>query len=378
MASFCLAAMLHAPAALAASAFDRLYPASGDAIELAYPFGELLADLSHKSGAAEIQTGFVPLGRSLHRYAADPGYFSSPRLIAGVTGEGSSGIALKDRFYLGYQPASGAIEIISYDEALGRFVFEEVADYGPGKPGRLRQVEDAECAGCHQAKGPIFAAAPWSESNANPAVVAKLGKSYQGVSVKRDFDGIDLFDRSTRRANRLTAAAMLWQEGCASRPCRAALLGEALRFKLAPQGYGVENTSFLPDLAARWPQGLALANSKIPDRDPVAMLAGAAEPSNVIEAAGVFNPETPRAPLVLWTPGQDSAAGAVRLMAELLPPMELRPLDRTLHGANWLAARLREIAATDFASPVLDGAPPSAEALALLTAYALPAQGASP
>jgi len=299
---------------LAASAFDRLYPASGNEIRLPHPFGDLLADLSRKSGAAEIQTGFVPLGRSLHRYAADPDYFASPRIIAGVTGEGTSGIALKDRLYLGYQPASEAIEIISYDEALGRFVFQEVIDYGPNKPGRLRQVEDAECGSCHQAKGPIFAAAPWSESNANPAVIARLGKSYHGLPVKQDFVGLDLFDRSTQRANRLTAAAMLWRDGCSSRTCRAALLGEVLRFKLEPKGYEVKNTSFVADLAAKWPKGLALANSKIPDRDPVALLANATSPSDVIETTGVFNPETPRAPLIIWQPGQDSAAQAVRLV----------------------------------------------------------------
>jgi hypothetical protein len=363
---------------MAASAFDRLYPASGTDIRLPYPFGELLADLERKSGAAEIQTGFVPLGRSLHRYAADPGYFASPRIIAGVTGEGTSGIALKDRLYLGHQPASEAIEIISYDDALGRFIFEEVSDYGPGKPGRLRQVEDAECAGCHQAKGPIFAAAPWSESNANPAVVARLGKSYHGVPVKQDFDGLDLFDRSTQRANRLTAAAKLWREGCNSRSCRAALLGEVLRFRLEPQDYEAKNTSFLADLTAKWPKGLALANAKIPDRDPVALLADAASPSDVIDTTGVFNPETPRAPLVIWQPGRDGATQAVRLVAELLPPKQLQGFGRSINDGGWLAARLGEIAASGFVSPVLDGAPLSAEALAPVIAQALSAKGASP
>jgi hypothetical protein len=368
----CLALTSLAAAApvAAESVFEKLYPAKGDAIELPYPFAELLADLARKVGGAEIRTAFIPLGRSLQRYAADPDFFKHPRILAGVTGAGPG--ALKDRLYFGYQPVSKTIEIIAFDETGGRFVFHQVTDYGDGKAAQFSRLDDAVCAGCHQAKGPIFAAAPWSESNANPAVVARLPKSIEGLEVKQDFDGVDFLDRSTRRANRLTAAAMLWREGCATRTCRAALLGAALRLRL---GEHEEAAGYFESLATRWPQGLALPGSKIADRDPVAMLAEGKAPADVIEALGAFDPEQPRAPQVHWSPREDGAAGAARLLGELIDQGQVKALKEELgrrgHNGAWLAGRLDGIAAGAFVSAALDGTPPSAATLAPLLAHAL-------
>jgi hypothetical protein len=365
--------------AAAESVFEKLYPPAGDSIALPYPFGDLLADLKRKSGGAEIRSAFIPLGRSLQRYAADPDFFGSPRIVSGVTGHGTGEIAVKDRLYFGYQPASEAIEIIAFDEEKGRFVFQEVTGYGAGKAARLAQIDDAVCAGCHQSNGPIFAAAPWSESNANPAVVEKLAKSFHGVEVKQDFDGVDFLDRSTRRANRLTAAAMIWREGCSTRACRAALLGEAVRFKL---GAAPSETSFLESLAARWPDGLKLAPSKVPDRDPVTMLAEGKAPSEAIEALGVFDPETRRQPAAIWTAREDGAAGAARLVSELLPMSNRFVVHAESSARERVAAdfvkKLDEIVASDFKSAVLEGAMPTTRNLTPLLDLAFGNQGGSP
>ena len=213
----------------AASAFELLYPATNGVLPLPTPFGRLLDDLRQRSGGAEVQVAFVPLGRSLQRMAADPEFFNSPRIIAAVTRDGSTGPMLRNRLFIGYQPASGAIEIIAFDASKGRFVFQEVTQYEAGSVGAFTTHDEQGCIACHQAASPIFSASPWQETNANPAVVSALLPMYEGVNVTVDFDGLDRFDRAVRAAARLQAAAQLWRQGCKTRVCRAALIGEALR-----------------------------------------------------------------------------------------------------------------------------------------------------
>src|SRR4051812_44228765 len=94
LASLTLA--LAANTAAAATVFDQLYPAKDGELSLPYPFSALVDDLRARTGA-EIQVGFIPAGRSLQRFAADPDYFSSPRIILAVPGNGTSAIPLRDR-----------------------------------------------------------------------------------------------------------------------------------------------------------------------------------------------------------------------------------------------------------------------------------------
>src|SRR5690606_22316779 len=158
-----------------------------------------------------------PLGRSLQRYAADPDYFDSPRLVVAVDADPVDirldAPRLKDRLFLGYQPASEAIEVISYNEAAGRFEFQEITDYSVGQNPRVEYAVRGICVTCHQSHAPIFSRPLWSESNGNPEIAARLaglGEQYHGAPVRQGVDSLDDIDQSTDRANRLSTIALLW------------------------------------------------------------------------------------------------------------------------------------------------------------------------
>jgi hypothetical protein len=248
-----------AQAAMAGSAFDKLYPT----LELPHPFAALVQDIRKRGG--ETQVGFVPLGRSLQRYAADPDYFKSPRIIVAVTAG-----PLRDRLFIGYQPKARALEVISFDEAEGAFKFQEVKEYGERRRAALAPLAAETCAVCHQSAGPIFAAAPWAETNANPKVVAALPAVVEGLAVGQDFDGIDQFARSVERANRLAAAVKLWRAG--------------------------------DGMANRFPKGISIADPKLPDRDPMALVEVGMPPAKVLEPEGAWSAEAPRGHVEVWSP----------------------------------------------------------------------------
>lgn len=277
-----------ASTAIAETAFDRLYPTDQGALSLPYPFSRLVEDLKARTGA-EIQLGFVPLGRSLQRYAADPHYFASPRIILAVIGGGTAGQGLRDRLFMGYQPAARAIEIISFDEAEGRFDFAQIDDYGPqGRPVQGEVNEDL-CATCHQSRAPIFSAPPWDETNANPRVVAALPAMVEGLAVHQDFDGLDQFARSVQRANRLLVATQL---------------------KRILAGADADS------LAKAFPRGLSVIEPKIPNHDPLALIASGTPADKTLETHGVFAPETPRQPALVWKPGLTGLEDAASLIEE--------------------------------------------------------------
>ena len=147
-----------------------------------------------------------------------------PRLIEGAVVEAAPLdppdrplMLLKDRLYLGYQPVTDSIEVISYNEAAGRFEFQVVADYRAGGAPTVYYTERAVCIGCHQNHAPIFAGEPWEASNSNPKIGALLEleqPSFYGIS---SFVGIDipgLIGNAIDRATMFAAYQFLWREGC--------------------------------------------------------------------------------------------------------------------------------------------------------------------
>ncbi len=288
-----LTVALAANAAVAATVFDQLYPAKGGVPSLPYPFSALVDDLRARTGA-EIQLGFIPLGRSLQRYGANPDYFTSPRIVLAVTANGKSGAPLRDRLFMGYQPAVGAVEIIAFDDATGHFRFRQVEDYRAEGRQTFTEIDEEACVSCHQSRAPIFAAPPWDETNANPRVMAMLPNAVQGLAIRQDFDGIDQFARSVQRANRLPAAVQL----------KHALVGKD------------PSESMADALAKAFPSGISISDPKIPNRDPIALVDEGLPPLQVLETEGVFNPETPRKLAPLWMPGMTAAEDALRLIEE--------------------------------------------------------------
>ena len=60
--------------------------------------------------------------------AAAPDFFAHPRVVTAAVADGD-GELLRDRLYLGFQRQAGVIEVISYNETLGRFEFQIVRNY---------------------------------------------------------------------------------------------------------------------------------------------------------------------------------------------------------------------------------------------------------
>jgi hypothetical protein len=331
------------------SLFDELF-ATGAGYDVPYPFERLLDALNARVAPARAHTALIPLGRSLQRYAADPDYFGSPRLVVAIDADGVTAIdapLMRDRLFLGYQPAAEAIEVISYNETAGRFEFQEITDYGAGLVPRIGYAARDICVPCHQGHGPIFSRPLWSETNANPAVVEKLaalGASYHGAPVREGVDALDDLDLSTDRANRVAVVNRLWSEGCgedaAGAACRAALLKAALVYRLTgartewrPAGMEQE-AALLQDRVIRlWPGGLAIPSPDLPNRDPLAGIAAAQGVDQILEPQGPVDPRSLRVAVLQWRPAADPAttfAAAARDVAGMFATADIVWLDRRL------------------------------------------------
>src|SRR3546814_17604488 len=96
-------------------------------------------------------------------------------MVAAVNGEGDDAAALlKDRLYIGYQERSALLEVISYNEAAGRFEFQLVHDYRAGATPRVSYARRELCAACHQKLAPVFTRPLWAGPKANPSIAARL------------------------------------------------------------------------------------------------------------------------------------------------------------------------------------------------------------
>ena len=263
------------------SRFDQLIGSQ----PVPFPFSRLVDAINRRmqtgsGGLPPLKITLIPLGRSLQRDAGAPDFFRYPRVVAAADGAGKPGIPpLKDRLFLGYHEKGTVIEVISYNDAAGRFEFQVVRDYRKGKTPQVFYARRSLCLACHQNAAPIFARPLWDETPANPAIAARL------KDARRDFyrvklTGTDIayfIDASTDRANLFSVWQTLWQQGCgpgeAGERCRlqafAAALDYARRGSLPAPG-------ILPELdrawTSIWPHGLAIPNPDLPNRDPLAAL----------------------------------------------------------------------------------------------------------
>ena len=350
------------------SLFEELFAGADGRPAIPFPFPALLARLGQElaPGQDTLRGGLplvlIPLGRSLQRHAAeDAGYFAHPRVVVAVTGEPRPGAPLlKDRFYIGYHELTGVLEVISYNEAAGRFEFQLVRDYRPGATPRLVQARRELCLACHQDAVPIFSRQSWDETGGNRVVArlleAELSPSLRSLPWRGGVDVPNAIDDATERASRLNLAQRLWQEGCGAGPagnaCRAELLIRAVLLRLSrpePAAPGA-----LAPLLGRWPDGLALANPDIPDRVPLDPDArrppSAAQLRRAADVAAPFDPMALRPPRDRWDARQPDAileaAAAVSLF--LAAPDLARiasALARTIPPAADPAAALRKAVA---------------------------------
>jgi hypothetical protein len=280
------------------SLFDHLFTerVSGErTYRVPFPFTALTdrieARLANKELFGGTRFAMIPLGRSLQRTAAAPDFFRFPRIVFAVTGEPAisdrdAGMLLKDRLYVGYVEKTGTLEVISYNEAAGRFEFQLVKDYRAGAQAKVFYANRAICISCHQNHAPIFSRAIWGETNANGKVAALLRaqRADFNASAQANIDFPDDIDKSTVRASNLMTLQQVWRQGCAnaqdrsqSRRCRAAAFTALLQYGLSGgQELGSGAANYQSDFVATfanawrrtWPQGLRAAQSSLPDRNP--------------------------------------------------------------------------------------------------------------
>jgi hypothetical protein len=331
-----------------------------------YPFGALLARLGEQLEGGEqagVKSVLIPLGRSLQRDAAGGEFFRYPRVVAAVVGEPAApdAVFLKDRLYLGFHEKAAMLEVISYNEAAGRFEFQVVRDYREGARPRVRYANRAMCLSCHQNAGPIFSRPPWDETNANPGLRKLLHAQ------KRDFYGIPIdlgaevpnaIDQATDRANRLQSVQRLWREGCesAARPgaaarCRGAAFAAALKYRLSGDrqidtGAQTFREALVPVLGeawrARWPEGIALPSPDLPNRDPLEALGEAQlrKPAagmlrRAARVTAEFDPLAPREPIDLRFGGRrEDFEYFVRNLAGFLSEADVGEIDRWLEAVH--------------------------------------------
>jgi hypothetical protein len=320
------------------SLFDYVFTVVGEEgprYSIPYPFSALLETLRMRTGD-HVRAVLIPLGRSLQRNAADPDYFESPRVVVAVDGDPAETSAtypgpLKDRLFLGYQERAATIEVISYNDAAGRFEFQVVQNYGVDQVPQVRYMERGVCTPCHQNQAPIFSRPLWDETNANDDVARRLAAirpEFHGVPARSGIDIPDALDAATDRANWLAVYQRVWTDLCAatSAPevCRSDLVSGALRYALAGQRHA-DRTADHKRLAAAlsegwsriWPDGLAIPDPDLPNRRltlfefqrgpldlPGALQHGSALSTDATVAAATvaqaLEPLNRRPPLTIW------------------------------------------------------------------------------
>jgi cytochrome c5 len=328
----------------------------GSSHEIPFPIEALIERIQRSAGCSTAHGGcirqvLIPLGRSLQRTAAQAqGFFASPRLVIAVDREPASGqptdLQLRDRLFLGYQAASGLIEVISYNEAAARFEFQIVRDYRAGATPRLVYANRALCTACHQNQAPLFSRPQWDETHANPRIaqrLAALQSTFYGMPARGAISEPEAIDNATDRASRLAVTQRLWWEGCGERAadarrCRAAAVLAAIQYRLSDERGFASSTEFAGAVTAtlvrnaqqRWPGGLALPNSDIPNRDPLNDARDAQAPI-MADVAAELEALAPRAPAEVWSPNDPLLARHFVVgLADALGRNEINAVERGL------------------------------------------------
>ncbi|HUP93113.1 MAG TPA: hypothetical protein VM074_12775 [Solimonas sp.] len=264
------------------SLFDHLIAQNES---LPYPFEKLVALVRRQDPDARPPVALmVPFGRSLLKAQAD---FVHPRVLVAADFEGADGASLglraRGALFLGFVENAGEIEVISYNEAAGRYEFQLVQDYRPdGKP-RIVYAKRAVCTTCHQGAAPIFPQRPWNETNGQPEIKQKIVEArgeapYLGVPALNELQVPERFDQLTDVANFIPPTQRVWIDGCADgesgAQCRRLLLKLALRYAWNPGAFdaaGADAEKLRALQAAHWPAGgIAVPESDLRNRDPLA------------------------------------------------------------------------------------------------------------
>jgi hypothetical protein len=273
------------PPAGTRSLFDHLI-AQNDV--LPYPFEKLLALVAKQSpDHPQPLTLLIPKGRSLLKAQAD---YAHPRLLLAADFQAPNtkaalGLAPRGQLFLGFVENAGEIEVISYNEAAGRFEFQLVQDYREGGVPRIVYARRAICTTCHQSGAPIFPQRPWNETNGQPETATKIRDArgndlaYLGVPISVPLAVPERFDELAEVGNFLVATQKIWIDACSDNSgCRRQMLKVALRYLWNPAEFDATqpDAQTLRALQARsWPQdGVAVGQKTLRNRDPLAETRG--------------------------------------------------------------------------------------------------------
>lgn len=352
------------------SLFDHLTIDSLGVRRVPFPFSALMERVRREVGPdmlghAGVRSVLIPLGRSLQRNATVPEAYRFPRVVSAVVGEPKPGAPLlRDRLYFGYHGKAGLLEVISYNEAAGRFEFQVVKDYRPGGEARVFQARRIVCLSCHHDAAPIFSRPGWDETNANPRVAAQLlrvGSQFHGVPASLSIDEPNAIDNAVTRASRLSLTQRIWRDGCAQSDaidCRAQATLAALKYRLgADTAVDATTAAYRDSLLTplrragqeHWPAGLPIGDPNVPNRDPLAIFpvdrVDLGDEASLLRAADVspaFDPLLPRAPVGRWR-AADAAdvAGYVRGVAEFIASVDIQAVDDRLRELRTDTSRRR-------------------------------------
>jgi hypothetical protein len=242
------------------SLFDHVLKENGG---LPYPFDKLLDliaryDVDGRRPAAVL----IPDGRSLLKAQAS---FEKPRIVAAAdarpaASEADLGLLLKGRLFLGFVEEAREIEVISYNQAAGRYEFQLVRDYYEGGVPRITYAKRSLCITCHRGETPIFPVRPWDETNAQPAVTERVRQArgvppsgsaeYFGVPIVTRLESAETIDDLVNLASVVPTTQRIWIDGCGEDAvkgvdCRRQMLLLAVRFFWNPADFSPDD----PDVA---------------------------------------------------------------------------------------------------------------------------------
>lgn len=356
------------PPAGTRSLFDHVL-AQNDGLK--FPFEKLVETI--RKGDPENRAPLavmIPDGRSLLKASAD---FHAPRVVFAADYHApdtpaSLGIVTRGQLFLGFVENAHEIEVISYNEAAGRYEFQLVQDYCEGCNPRIVYARRAICQTCHQGGSPIFSVRPWQETNAQPEIASKIVAArgdapYLAVETTQPLSVPERIDELTDVGNFVTVTQRVWLDGCGEtgHECRRAMLRTALAFANDPSAFDPKgpDASKLLDLqrAAMGTSTIPVPNNDLVSRDPLAdtrtlggriraALTPGLDPSQKAKSnedleafqklpplPPEFDPLVPRPPKKLLTAGDlDSAYG----LAQFFSPADLDLLSKA-GGFAWPA-----------------------------------------
>jgi hypothetical protein len=269
------------------SLFDHLI-AGNEA--LPWPFEKLIALIGKQDPKTRPPlVVMIPQGRSLLKASAD---YQHPRVLVAADFQAADnattlGLAPRGQLFLGFVENAHEIEVLSYNEAAGRFEFQLVQDYCEGCTPKLVYAKRAVCTTCHQGAVPIFPQRPWNETNGQPQTAAKIVEAraaagfnperYLTAPIAAPLSTPERFDELTDIGAFVPVTQRIWIDGCGEgepgASCRRQLLKLALLYLWSPGEFdatGKEAQALRALQARSWPRdGIAVAGNDLFNRDPL-------------------------------------------------------------------------------------------------------------